>query len=51
MNGLTDTTFSSGITVQLSPENASDGTLLAVRALSDHELDIVTNTAIALYQK
>lgn len=40
-----------GITVQLSPKDASDGTLLAVRALSDHELDIVTNTAIALYQK
>lgn len=40
-----------GITVQLSPKNASDGTLLAVRPLSDHELDIVANTAIALYQK
>lgn len=40
-----------GITVQLSPENASDGTLLAVRPLSDHELDIVANTTVALYQK
>lgn len=38
-----------GITVSLSPKNASDGTLLAVRALSDHELDIVTNTTIKFY--
>lgn len=40
-----------GITVSLSHENSSDGKLLAVRPLSDHELDIVVNTAIALYQK
>lgn len=40
-----------GITVSLSPKNASDSTLLTVRALSDHERDVVVNTAIALYQK
>ena len=40
-----------GITVQLSPKNASDSKLLAVRPLSDHELDIVANATIALYQK
>lgn len=40
-----------GITVSLSPKNASDGTLLAVRALSDHERSVVVNTAITLYQK
>lgn len=40
-----------GITVQLSPKNASDSMLLTVRALSDHERDVVVNTAIALYQK
>lgn len=40
-----------GITVSLSPKNASDSTLLTVRALSDHELDIVANATIALYQK
>lgn len=38
-----------GITVQLSPKNASDGTLLAVRALSDHERSVVVNTAIKFY--
>lgn len=40
-----------GITVSLSHENASDGKRWAMRPLSDHELDIVVNTAIALYQK
>ena len=38
-----------GITVQLSPKSASDSTLLAVRALSDHELDIVVNATIKFY--
>lgn len=41
----------SSIIVSLSPKNASDGTLLAVRALSDHERNVVVNTAVALYQK
>lgn len=41
----------SSIIVSLNSENASDGKLLAVRPLSDHELDTVANTAIALYRK
>lgn len=41
----------SSIIVSLSRENVSDGKQWAVRPLSDHERDVVMNTAIALYQK